>query len=94
MTERRQSELEPVSPPNAARESTPFADQLLDELLPEELEWRRVVVDYPIASLTVAAVGGYVLGRASGSSIVAALGAFASATVVRNINSLVGEDIL
>ena len=94
MDERRQSELEPAAAPSAVRESTPFADQLLDELLPEELEWRRLVVEYPIASLTAAAVGGYFLGRASGSGIVAALGAFASATVVRNINSLVGEDIL
>ena len=72
----------------------PFADQLLDELLPEEVDWRHVVVTYPIASLTVAAVGGYLLGRSRGSGIVTALGAFASATVARNINAVVGEDIL
>ena len=35
-----------------------FADQLIDELMPEELDWRRVVTSYPVASLAVAAVGG------------------------------------
>ncbi len=71
-----------------------FADQLLDELMPDELDWRHVVTSYPIASLTVAAVGGYLLGRSRGSSMVGALGAFASATVSRNVNALIGEDVL
>ena len=71
-----------------------FADQLLDELLPEGFDWRRLVTRYPIACLTAAAFGGYVLGRSRGSTMVGALGAFASDTVSRNLNSLLGEDVL
>lgn len=71
-----------------------FADQLVDELLPDELDWRRLVTSYPIASLTAAAVGGYLLGRARGTLIVGALGAFASETVSRNVNALIGDEIL
>ncbi len=71
-----------------------FADQLIDELMPEELDWRQVVTSYPVTSLAVAAVGGYLLGRSRGSLMVGALGAFASDTVSRNVNALIGEDVL
>ena len=71
-----------------------FADQLVDDLLPDEVDWRRLVVEYPIASLAAAGVGGYFLGRVRGGAIVAALAAFASETVSRNVNSVLGEDVL
>jgi hypothetical protein len=38
-------------------------DELLDELVPPDLDWRRVVTRYPIPSLLVAAAAGYLLGR-------------------------------
>ena len=38
-------------------------DELLDELVPPDLDWRRVVTRYPIPSLLVAAAAGYFLGR-------------------------------
>ena len=75
-------------------DATGFADQLVDDLLPDDVDWRRLVVDYPIASLAAAGVGGYLLGRGRGSAIVAALAAFASETVSRNLNSLLGQDVL
>lgn len=71
-----------------------YADELVDELLPAEFDWRRMVVSYPKVSLAVAAVGGYLLGRSRGEAIVAALGAYASDAVSQNINSIVGEEIL
>jgi hypothetical protein len=39
------------------------ADRFLDELMPPELEWRRVVRRHPIPALLVAAGFGYWLGR-------------------------------
>jgi hypothetical protein len=39
------------------------ADRFLDELMPPELEWRRVVRRHPIPALLVAAGVGYWLGR-------------------------------
>lgn len=76
----------------ATRET--FADQLMDELMPDELDWRRVVTSYPVTSLTLAAVGGYLLGRSRGPAIVGALAVFASNTVSKNVNTLLGEDVL
>ena len=70
------------------------AEQLVDDLLPADFDWREMVLSYPKAALAVAAVGGYLLGRARGSAIVAALGTYASDTVTQNINALVGDDIL
>jgi hypothetical protein len=75
-------------------DSSAFADQLLDDLLPDEIDWRRLVIEHPIASLAAAGVGGYFLGRVRGGTIVAALAAFASETVSRNVNALLGEDVL
>ena len=77
-----------------AEETSRFADQLVDDLLPDEVDWRRLVTSYPLASLALAGVGGYVLGRARGSAITAALAAFASDTLSRNVNALIGEDVL
>jgi hypothetical protein len=74
--------------------SSAFADQLVDDLLPDEIDWRRLVTQYPVASLAAAGVGGYLLGRVRGGPIVAALAGFASETVSRNVNSLLGEDVL
>lgn len=71
-----------------------FADRLLDELMPEALEWRRLVTTYPVACLAAAALGGYLLGRSKGATMIGALGAFASNTVTRSLNGLIGEDVL
>jgi len=40
-----------------------LADEFLDELMPPELEWSRVVRRHPIPALLVAAAAGYFLGR-------------------------------
>ena len=38
-------------------------DALLDELVPPDLDWRRIVRRYPIPALVVAGAAGYWLGR-------------------------------
>ena len=70
------------------------ADQLLDELMPEELDWQRLVRAYPFAALSVAAVGGFLLGRNRGRAIVVALSAFAADTLAENVNTFIGKQVL
>jgi hypothetical protein len=40
-----------------------LADEFLDELIPPDLDWRRLVRRYPIPALLVAGAAGYWLGR-------------------------------
>lgn len=71
-----------------------FADDLLDSVLPAKLDWQRLVRDYPLPALAVAALGGYWLGRKRGPSIVGALTALAATTVTRAANDILGEDLI
>lgn len=77
-----------------AERGADFADRLVDELLPDDLEWRRVVADHPYISLTLAGLGGYLLGRSRGTAMIGALALFATDTLTRNVNALLGEDVL
>lgn len=78
--------------PRSEARSTP--DRLVDELVPETVEWERLVRSYPLPALLLAAVGGFVLGRHHGQEVVGALSAFAGRKVVRSVNELLGEDVL
>ena len=69
-------------------------DEVVDEILPAELEWQRLVRRYPIAAITIAAIGGYVLGRNRGEEILAALTNHAADLVSLQVNSALGRDIL
>lgn len=64
-------------------------DEVVDDLLPTELDWRRLVRAYPIPSLAVAAAGGFMLGKRHGKFLLSAAVAYASSQVNRNIRSLV-----
>lgn len=70
------------------------ADQLVDQLMPEELDWQHLVRTYPIAALSVAAVGGFLLGRSRGRAIVVALSVFAADSLTENVNTYIGKQIL
>lgn len=70
------------------------ADEVVDELMPPELDWQGLVRRYPLAALAVAAIGGYVLGRHRGDDIVRALSAFAADSVSEQINALLGTDVI
>jgi len=71
-----------------------FADELIDQLIPQRVDWRRLVRDHPWPAIGIAAVGGYILGRTRGKSVVAALSAFAAGAVADGVNEALGEDIL
>jgi hypothetical protein len=67
-----------------AREQRSVAVRFLDDLLPEELEWERLVRTYPLAALVVAGAAGYLLGWRSGAPILEAVGD----TATRRISGL------
>ncbi len=68
-------------------------DDLLDEVLPEELEWERLVQTYPLPALAVAAAVGVLLGLTHGRTIVSAVSAYLAAQVSRNVSQVLGQDI-
>ena len=70
-----------------------IVDELIDELLPEGLDWERLVVTYPLPALAVAAVGGFLLGRGPGREILAARAGFAGAQVAVNLNQRLGREL-
>jgi hypothetical protein len=69
-----------------------LADELIDELVPDGLDWERLVVSYPIPALLLAAVGGFLLGRRHGPEILGALATFAAAEVSRNVSQLLSQE--
>ncbi|MEM7354820.1 MAG: hypothetical protein AAF657_28685 [Acidobacteriota bacterium] len=69
-----------------------LADELLDDVLPEGLDWRGMVVSYPVAALALSVAGGYLLGRRHGTAILDALSRFAADEVDRNVSALIGRD--
>ena len=69
-----------------------IAGRILDDLLPEELEWERLVRSYPLAALVVAGVAGYLLGVRSGGPILAAVGETATRRVTGLFNADFGAD--
>ena len=71
-----------------------FSEELLDALLPEELDWQRLVSTYPLTSLLVAAAGGYWLGRKSGAAILEAVSKSATERVTDLVGQVLGEDEL
>ena len=71
-----------------------LAEELVDQLVATDLDWRDVVRSYPKVSLALAAVGGFALGRARGTTIVSALATYTADTLARNINEFLGEEVL
>ena len=68
-------------------------DALIDEIVPEGLDWERLVVTYPLPALALAALGGFFLGRRHGAEILAALSTFAAAHVTENVYQAVGREL-
>jgi len=72
-----------LDPQTLEREGGPtLAEEFLDELMPPELDWRRLVRRYPIPSLLVAGALGYWLGRSRRGTAVAEAAAGAVAVGV------------
>lgn len=74
--------------------STSLADEILDEILPEEIEWRQLVWSYPKSSLALAALGGFLLGRTRGPRLLRAAGDYVNETVTEGVNEFVGRRVL
>jgi hypothetical protein len=68
-----------------------FADDLLDELLPESLDWRHLVRQYPRTALVVAAAAGFWLGRHRGSLLISAAGGFVASELGERVSELLDE---
>lgn len=74
------------------QERDSIVDELIDEIVPEGLDWERLVVTYPIPAILIAAVGGFLIGRSHGPEILAAVSSYASSEISRNVSHLVGQD--
>ena len=70
-----------------------FEQQLIDELVPEEMDWEDLVRSYPVSSLVLAALGGYFIARRSGRAIVAAFSESAVDRVTGLVNELLDQDL-
>ena len=85
----RASEREMSSPRNSS-----LADEIIDELVPHELDWRSVVTSYPKLSVSLVAVAGFWLGRTRGRAILAGITGLAADTVNESINEFFGRDVV
>lgn len=70
------------------------ADAVVDELLPEEMDWERLVRTYPLPALLLAAAGGFWLGWRRGPDLLTAVAGFAATEVVRRVNDFLGDEVL
>lgn len=88
----RKQESDPVL--EAVADSPSLADEILDEVLPEEIDWRQLVWSYPKSTLALAALTGYLVGRSRGRKMVAAAAQVAGDTVDEAVNDLIGRKLL
>ena len=78
----------------AVAASNSLADEIIDELVPSELDWKSVVTSYPKLSVSVVAVAGFWLGRTRGRAILAGMTGIAADTVNESINEFFGRDVV
>ena len=69
-----------------------FVEDLIDELVPGDLDWQRLVTTYPLPSLAVVALGGFYLGLGHGAESLSALSGYAASEVSRNVSHLMGRE--
>lgn len=70
-----------------------MADELIDDLVPPQVDWRRVVVRHPWPALLLAGLGGYLLGRSQGRTLVRAISALAVARVEAEVLDRFADDL-
>ena len=68
-------------------------DSIVDELVPAELDWERLVVTYPLPALALAAIGGFFLGRRHGREILSAVSTIAAVQVSANVREILGREL-
>jgi hypothetical protein len=74
------------------QERESIVEEWIDDLVPEGVDWQRLVVRYPIPSLLVAAVGGFYVGRRHGVEILTAISGFFAAELSRNVTQLLDQE--
>lgn len=67
-------------------------EEMIDEIVPEGLDWERLVVTYPLPALALAALGGFLLGRRHGTQILAAASSYAVAEFSDHISHSLGRE--
>lgn len=67
---------------------------LLHNILPENFDWQELVRAHPIPAVALAALGGFALGRIKGEWVLRVLGTFAAAQITRQVNQLLGDEVL
>ena len=70
-----------------------LADELLDDLIPPDINWRRLVRNHPWPALVLAGLGGYLLGRSQGRALVGALAGLAVARVESRVLGYVEDEL-
>lgn len=69
-----------------------LADGLIDDLVPPEVDWRQIVRRHPWPALFLAGLGGYLLGRSQGKTLVRAVSALAVARVESEVLGRIEDD--
>jgi hypothetical protein len=72
--------------------SSSFADELLDELLPGDLDWPELVRRYPRLCLLAAGAAGTWLGYHRGRAVIAALGALVAGRMAGSLGDILGGE--
>ncbi len=60
----------------------------------EDLDFETLIRRYPLPALALAAVGGFVLGRTRGKTVMNALSSFAVGHISEQVNAALGKDVL
>lgn len=80
------------STPSPFQVATPDgADEVVNELLGEDMDWQRLVRTYPTASLLVAFGGGCWLGLRHGSAVFTAVTGYLTHEATRRVQELLGD---
>ncbi len=69
------------------------ADSVVDELVPDQVDWQHWVRRYPFAALSVAAICGYLLGRGRGEELVDSVTRQAADSFSQSVHQLIDSGL-
>ena len=73
-------------------EKDPISEHWVDQLLPEDLEWRVAVRRHPLLALSLAAGLGFLIGSRRGSQLLEDLADLATDGVTQGVDAYLGKD--